>query len=114
MIIVPAYIAKAIHDKIPGSQYSAMYGWRVPCSFADDPTEEEIVFKLGQEDFPIPLRDFVRAKTAPTSTGSVPMCFSGVAQANTPLIILGDTFLRSYYSVFDFGKARVGLAKSKP
>ncbi|KAI7887782.1 aspartic peptidase domain-containing protein [Mucor mucedo] len=112
LIIVPAYIAKEIHAKIPGAEYSPMYGWRIPCSFGEQTTEETIVFQLGQEEFPIPLRDFVRAKTSPSS-GDVQMCYSGIAQANTPLIILGDTFLRSFYSVFDFGNARIGLARSK-
>lgn len=112
LIIVPAFIAKEIHSMIPGSEYSPMYGWRIPCSFGNNETEEFITFKLGQEDFPIALRDFVRAKTAP-STNTTQLCYSGVAQANTPLIILGDTFLRSHYSVFDYDKARIGLAKSK-
>ncbi|GAA5801972.1 aspartic peptidase domain-containing protein [Helicostylum pulchrum] len=115
LIIVPPYIAQEIHSVIPGSEYSSMYGWRIPCSFAGHPTQEAITFNLDNQDFPILLKDFVRAKTSPSSGNStVQMCFSGIAQANTPLIILGDTFLRSYYSVYDFANARIGLAKSKP
>jgi saccharopepsin len=30
-----------------------------------------------------------------------------------PIWIIGDTFLRKYYSIYDLGKDRVGLAKSK-
>jgi saccharopepsin len=30
-----------------------------------------------------------------------------------PLAILGDAFLRQWYSVYDLGKGEVGLAKSK-
>lgn len=30
-----------------------------------------------------------------------------------PLAILGDAFLRRYYSVYDLGKNTVGLAKAK-
>jgi saccharopepsin len=30
-----------------------------------------------------------------------------------PLVILGDSFLRRYYSVYDLGKNTVALAKAK-
>lgn len=30
-----------------------------------------------------------------------------------PLAILGDAFLRRYYSIYDLGKNTVGLAKAK-
>lgn len=113
LIIVPPAISKAIHSVIPGAQHDPMYGWRVPCSFGDSNSTEVITFKLGNEDFPISLNNFVRAKSSTNTGGSEALCYSGVAEANTPLIILGDTFLRSYYSVYDFGNARVGLAKSK-
>jgi hypothetical protein len=108
LIIVPPSISKAIHSIIPGAEYDPMYGWRIPCTFGEKETTEVITFKLGNEDFPIVLKDFVRAKASTNG-----LCYSGVAEANTPLVILGDTFLRSYYSVYDFGNARVGLAKSK-
>ena len=29
-----------------------------------------------------------------------------------PLVILGDAFLRKYYSIYDFGSNTVGIAKS--
>lgn len=119
LIIVPSAVSKAIHQAIPGAEYDPMYGWRMPCAFADDSSTESINIKLGDQDFPLYLKDLVRAKTSQSSSsggsgGKGALCYSGVAEANTPLVILGDTFLRSYYSVYDFGNARVGLAKTKP
>ncbi|KAL7318316.1 hypothetical protein PS15m_004550 [Mucor circinelloides] len=115
LIIVPSAISKAIHKAIPGAEYDPMYGWRIPCAFANDNSTESINIKLGDQDFPLYLRDLVRAKASQSlSTGKSRLCYSGVAEANTPLVILGDTFLRSYYSVYDFGNARVGLARAKP
>lgn len=115
LIIVPSYLSKAIHAAIPGATYDAIYGWRIPCDSANQGNSTEVVtFKLGEADFPILLQDLVRAKnSSPGNSTSVQLCYSGIAEANTPLVLLGDTFLRSFYSVFDFGNARIGLAKSK-
>ena len=113
LIIVPPYVSKSIHAAIPGARHDPMYGWRIPCAFGEHNSTEVITFKLGETDFPLYLKDFVRAKTSAAEDESEALCYSGVAEANTPLVILGDTFLRSYYSVYDFEHARVGLAKSK-
>jgi hypothetical protein len=114
LIIVPPSVSKAIHSVIPGSQFDPIYGWRIPCAVAETQSTEAVTFKIAGEDFPILIQDLVRAKSSSPGNGTEQLCYSGVAQANTPLVILGDTFLRSYYSVYDFGNARVGLAKSKP
>lgn len=111
LMIVPTEISSAIHKVIPGAEYDPMYGWRIPCAFADSSSTESINIKLGDQDFPLMLKDLVRARMSQPSNG---LCYSGVAGASTPLVILGDTFLRNYYSVYDFGNARVGLAKAKP
>ncbi|KAI8640974.1 aspartic peptidase domain-containing protein [Parasitella parasitica] len=114
LIIVPSAVSNAIHKAIPDAKYDPMYGWRMPCSFADSDSTESISIKLGDQDFPLFLKDLVRAKMSQASGDKSGLCYSGVAEANTPLVILGDTFLRSYYSVYDFGNTRVGLARTRP
>lgn len=39
-------------------------------------------------------------------------CVIGVSPATTPMVTLGDTFLRSAYSVFDLENKRIALAQS--
>ncbi|KAM0735583.1 Lysosomal aspartic protease [Formica fusca] len=40
-------------------------------------------------------------------------CISGFSGSDSPLWILGDVFLRRYYSVYDLGNNQVGFAPSK-
>ncbi|ORZ15150.1 aspartic peptidase domain-containing protein [Absidia repens] len=107
LTVLPPTLAQAFHASIPGAQYSKMYGWRVPCHPSTNAT---ITFILGGEKFPVPLADMVRERS---SSDDPSLCFSGVVQANSPLVIMGDTFLRNYYSVYDYKNARVGFAPSK-
>jgi hypothetical protein len=113
LIIVPRFVSQAIHKAIPDATYDPMFGWRMPCSLGDSTADKSITISLGGHEFPLLFKDIVRARTADSINATMPLCYSGIAEANTPLVILGDTFLRSYYSVFDFGNARVGLAKAK-
>lgn len=113
LIILPSAMSKAIHASIPQARYNFLYGWRMPCSLANSNSKEVVTFKLGDHDFPILIKDLVRARSTNILNSFNDLCFSGIAEAETPLIILGDTFLRSYYSVYDFEKAQVGFAPSK-
>ncbi|KAI8982152.1 aspartic peptidase domain-containing protein [Mycotypha africana] len=120
LIIVPPHMSQAIHQAIPGAEYEPMHGWRIPCDFAEPQssngqmTDSVLNIRLGEQEFPLLLKDLVRARAVFPFKGPKMMCYSGVAEAQTPMIILGDTFLRKYYSVFDFGHARIGFAKAKP
>lgn len=40
-------------------------------------------------------------------------CFFGIFGDNTNMVILGDAFLRAYYSIYDFEESRVGIALHK-
>ncbi|KAI9300278.1 aspartic peptidase domain-containing protein [Cunninghamella echinulata] len=108
LTILPLDLAKAIHSKIPGAEYSTNFGWRVPCNVTSD---ETITFVFDGHKFPLTLNQLVRERSSPTDPS---LCYSGVAGANSPFIIIGDTFLRSYYSVYDYQNARVGFAPSRP
>lgn len=107
LTVLPPALAQAFHDAVPGAEYDKMYGWRMPCHPA---TNDTVTFTLGGESFPVPIADMIRERS---SSDDPSMCFSGIAEANSPLVIMGDTFLRNYYSVYDFKAARIGLAPSK-
>ncbi|KAG1053764.1 hypothetical protein G6F43_004184 [Rhizopus delemar] len=113
LIILPSAMSKAIHAAIPQAKYNFFYGWRMPCSLADSDSKQTITFHIGGHDFPVFVKDLVRARSNSIMNAFNDMCYSGIAEAETPLVILGDTFLRSYYSVYDFEQGRVGFAKSR-
>ncbi|KAI8147734.1 aspartic peptidase domain-containing protein [Fennellomyces sp. T-0311] len=119
LIIMPPSMSRAIHMAIPGAEYNSTYGWNVPCKHGLETSNTtttatnkggEVAFRLGEHEFPIAYSDLIREKTSPDNDT---LCFSGIAEAPIPMVIMGDTFLRNYYSVFDYENKRVGFAKSK-
>ncbi|KAI7853131.1 aspartic peptidase domain-containing protein [Circinella umbellata] len=120
LIVVPPSMSHAIHMAIPGAEYNKSFGWQVPCEQTRQQNNHskttttlqnnDVIFRLGDHEFPVPQRDLIREKSNP---GNKTLCYSGIADAPIPMVIMGDTFLRNYYSVFDYDNKRVGFAKSK-
>jgi hypothetical protein len=112
LLILPVNVSKSIHSLIPKARYDFMYGWRIPCDFSKSNSTESINIKFGNASFPLLLRDLVRENTTIPGTDAS-LCYSGVAETNIPFAIIGNTFLRSYYSVYNYANATVGFAKIK-
>jgi len=68
----------------------------------------EIIFSINGSEYTLEGKDVVIE-----SNGACLLAFMGVDMPPpNPEWILGDVFMRKYYTVFDFGKERVGFAKS--
>ncbi|KAG8952195.1 Type I transmembrane sorting receptor [Tulasnella sp. 424] len=108
-IWVPLAHAQALYASIPGAtpapgQPNGYYAF--PCN----QTIPEVAFVLGGKPFAIDARDF---NAGPVTEGS-DLCMGaifGSAQA-VNFAIVGDVFLKNWYSIYDAGGKRVGLAKS--
>ncbi|XP_062953883.1 gastricsin [Cynocephalus volans] len=65
-------------------------------------------FIINGVQFPLPPSAYILSNNGYCTVGVEPTYLS--SQSSQPLWILGDIFLRSYYSVFDMGNNRVGFA----
>ncbi|KAI8097383.1 aspartic peptidase domain-containing protein [Halteromyces radiatus] len=108
LTVLPPELSQAIHAALPGARYSRLYGWLAPCNTS---SKSVVTFKLGGQSFPVPIADLVRERMSPNNPF---LCFSGVTESTSAgFAIIGESFLRSYYTSYDFMNARVGLAISK-
>ncbi|KAI8057917.1 aspartic peptidase domain-containing protein [Syncephalis plumigaleata] len=104
LIVVPNNIARQIHSHIPGSIFSRTSGWLVPCNLSG--TGPDLVFEMAGGRSSVPSIDYV----GPALTLTPDMCFSNIMNSDIEHWILGDTFLKNNYVMFDYGNKRIGFA----
>jgi hypothetical protein len=83
----------------------------VPCSLMDQATN--LNFTFSTPSIPVSLRELV----LPAGSGlafpdGTPACVFGIVPAGSGNSVLGDTFLRSAYVVYDLASNQISLAKT--
>ncbi|XP_032872413.1 cathepsin E-like [Amblyraja radiata] len=68
----------------------------------------DVVFTINGYDFTLPATAYALKSTYYNQVS----CMSGFGDTGSNLWILGDVFIGEYYSIFDRGNNRVGLAKA--
>ncbi|KFX86643.1 hypothetical protein V490_08975 [Pseudogymnoascus sp. VKM F-3557] len=106
LALVSDETCKAIYDAIPGSAYDYFnQGYIYPA----DTTEDQlpvVTFAVGGKHFAIQKEDL---GFAPVGNG---MVYGGIQSRGTMTFdILGDTFLKGMYAIFDQGNKRFGAVK---
>ncbi|KAG5950511.1 saccharopepsin [Claviceps sorghi] len=105
--VLPSSLAELLNKEI-----GAKKGWNgqytVDCSKAK--TLPDITFNLAGSNYSLPASDYILELQ-----GTCVSTFQGmdIPEPAGPLVILGDAFLRRYYSVYDLGRDAVGLARAK-
>ncbi|KAI8071084.1 endopeptidase, partial [Gongronella butleri] len=107
LIVAPSTIAELINHEI-GAEKNWAGQYTLDC--AKVPSLPEFCFVFGGKDYCLEGKDYVLEVQNQCISGFMGMDIPAPAG---PLWIVGDVFLRKFYSVYDLGKNRVGLAKSK-
>lgn len=109
LIIVSTRAIRTINSAIRA--YMSSFGlYQVNCATVSRlPT---ITIRLGSGNTPFPLtpNDYIMRINGACYSGFMDGAFQNEEGLST--WILGDVFLRVYYSIYDFGHGRVGLAKA--
>jgi len=107
LIALPSTLAELLNKEMGAKKgYNGQYS--VECDKRD--SLPDVTFKLGGYDFKIGPYDYILEMQ-----GSCISTFMGMdfPEPVGPLAILGDAFLRRWYSVYDMEKGAVALAKAK-
>ncbi|UZJ56996.1 hypothetical protein CBS101457_006316 [Exobasidium rhododendri] len=108
LIALPTDISEIINKEI-----GATKGWQgsysVDC--AKIPSMPDLTFTIDNKDYTLTAKDYILQ----TSESSCLSAFTGldIPPPMGPIWIVGDVFLRKYYTVYDLGKNAVGFAKAK-
>ncbi|EJT98207.1 aspartic protease [Dacryopinax primogenitus] len=114
LIYLPSAATAALYKAIPGSREDSQQGtgmYAYPCN--SNPTVA-FTFAGSSNEYTIDLRDF---NLGPSEEQG--MCVGGVIAMDMkdtngePLAIIGDEFLKSWYSVYNFDGPKVGFAKAR-
>jgi len=107
LIALPSTLAELINKEI-GAKKSFNGQYTVECDKRD--SLPDMSFTLTGHNFTIGPYDYILEVQ-----GSCISAFMGMdfPEPVGPLVILGDAFLRRWYSIYDLGKNAVGLAKAK-
>lgn len=99
LITGPASVVKQIADLV-GAKKVIANEYSVDCSA----TLPDIVLHLGGKQFTLKGKDYIIENSG--------QCILGIMGLDVPngLWIMGDVFIRKYYTVFDYGKKQVGFA----
>jgi len=107
LIALPSTLAELLNKEI-GAKKGFNGQYSVDCSKRS--SLPDLTFTLTGHDFKISAFDYILEVQ-----GSCISAFMGMdfPEPVGPLVILGDAFLRKWYSVYDLGDNTVGLAKAK-
>lgn len=105
LIALPSAVSDMINEQI-GAKKSFRGIYTVDC--AAIPSMPPVIFEFGGHKFPLEAKDYILQ----TSGGCISP-FMGLDLPGMKLWIVGDAFLRRYYTVYDMGKDRVGFAPAR-
>ncbi|KAF8924716.1 endopeptidase [Dissophora ornata] len=107
LIVLQTAMADMINKQI-GAKKNYAGQWTVECSTV--PSLPDFTFVFGKKEYVLEGSDYVLEAGGSCVSGFMGMDFP---ESLADLWIVGDVFLRKYYSAYDLGNNRVGFALSK-
>ncbi|KAI1090863.1 acid protease [Rostrohypoxylon terebratum] len=112
---LPDDMVQDIYDAVDAQYDSSAGAAYVPCALADQTATVDFVFSSPtiSVDMNELVLDLVTANgQRPTFSNGVTACLFGISPAGSGTNVLGDTFLRSAYVVYDLDNNEISLAKT--
>lgn len=112
---LPDAMTEAIYEQV-AAQYDASQGAAyVPCSLADNTTSLNFTFTTPV--ISVPMNELVLPVTSSngrplTFSDGTFACLFGIAPAGSSTSVLGDTFIRSAYLVYDLANNEISIAQT--
>lgn len=114
---LPDTMVQSIYTAV-GAQYDTTEGAAyVPCSLANDKTRT-LTFSFSGASITVPMDELVldlvtSSGRRPSFRNGASACLFGIGPAGKGTNVLGDTFLRSAYVVYDLDNNAISLAQTK-
>jgi hypothetical protein len=107
LMYLPDNVASSLYQTFEAQYDSAQGAAFVDCSLADQ--QGSLEFDFSGVQISVPLNELVIV--AAYSRGR-PVCILGIGPAGQSVAVLGDTFLRSAYVVYDLENNEISLAQT--
>ena len=112
---LPDAMTEAIYEEVNAQFDSSEGAAYVPCSLANNNTALRFTFSsptISVDMSELVLGIFSAGGRQPTLSDGSPACVFGIAPAGSSTSVLGDTFIRSAYIVYDLDNNQISIAQT--
>jgi hypothetical protein len=109
LIYLPNNVVQALYTKYDATYDSTQGAARCDCNLANQDGSLEFTFSADGPTISVPLNELVLVMGYERGE---PICILGIGPAGDQISVLGDTFLRSAYVVYDLENNLIGLAQT--